>query len=165
MNSISSGLIKSLFTTLENIFDKDQDAKVPSDLLVAFHSVFGNNFSNALDLLDRNSVTVYSGEKSERQCAVVGGSSGKRYTVLVQGHYCPCQSYQYTVIQGRGAQYCKHLLALKLGLAMKRNKLETVSDERIREAFKVENKSKVFLWLSVLIFSSTLHTLFHLKAF
>ena len=132
MSSLTSGLINSLFTTLETIFRKDQDARFPADLMVGFHSVFGNNFSNALDLIDRNSVTVYSGEKSGRQIAVVGGSSGMRYTLLLQGHYCPCQSYQYTVIQGRGARYCKHLLALKLSLAMKRAKLETVSDERIR---------------------------------
>ena len=85
--------------------------------------------------------------KTGRECGVVGVSSGVRYTILLHGHFCSCQYYQYNVMQvtlsrvilvvicitqGKEVLYCKHLLALKLGLLMDKAKVETVSDERVR---------------------------------
>ena len=36
------------------------------------------------------------------------------------------------MIQGKEAQYCKHLLALKLAILMNKVKTETVADDRVR---------------------------------
>ena len=36
------------------------------------------------------------------------------------------------MIQGKEAQYCKHLLALNLAVLMNKVKTETVTDDRVR---------------------------------
>ena len=76
-------------------------------------------------------MTIYKGEMSERQVAVVASSSGSRYTVLLNGRHCHCESFQFTVLEGKGGAYCKHLLALKLGVAMNRVNIEIVNDGRV----------------------------------
>ena len=131
MTSISSKLISSLLASVESHY-KDESGPLPSELLIGLHSVFGSVLSAALDLLDRRSVTVYSARDSGRQVAVVAGSSGLRYTLSLRGHFCPCQAFQYTVLAGRGASHCKHMLALSLGCAMDRVNREIVEDERVR---------------------------------
>ena len=80
----------------------------------------------------RKGITIYKCAKTNREIAVVSGSSGIRYTIFLNGHYCPCPSFQYTVMQGREAYFCKHLLAVKLSLLMKKVNMEIVNDERVR---------------------------------
>ena len=82
-------------------------------------------------IIRRSGVTIYKGEKSGRQVALVVGSSGSRYTLLLHGQHCHCESYQFTVLEGKGGMYCKHLLALKLAVAMNRVSIDIVNDERV----------------------------------
>ena len=82
------------------------------------YSIFGDTVTAALDILDRNKLTVYEGEMSERRCGVVVGSSGLTHVLLLSGQYCSCPSYQYSALRDPGQIYCKHLLAAQLGLAL-----------------------------------------------
>ena len=64
---------------------------------------------------------------------MVSGSTGLRYPLTLRGQHCPCPAHQYTVMGGRGGSHCKHMLALRLGLAMDRVNTETVEDERVMQ--------------------------------
>ena len=48
------------------------------------YSIFGDTVSSALDILDRNKLTVYEGETSQRRCGVVVGSSGLTHVLLTR---------------------------------------------------------------------------------
>ena len=132
MTSVSSKFIKSLLASVEHHCRKDPSRPLPSELYVGLYSVFGKVLAAALEILDRRGVTVFSARDSGRKVAVVAGSSGLRYTLSLRGQHCPCPAHQYTVMAGRGASHCKHMLALRLGLAMARVNCETVEDERVK---------------------------------
>ena len=102
------------------------------DLLLTLHSIFGSLLSSALDLVDRMGVTLVRGEESGREVVTVKGSVGMRYTLLKGSHYCPCPSYQYKVV-GRGDITCKHLLAVRLAMAMQRVNVVTVPDRQVMQ--------------------------------
>ena len=132
-SSTTSTLLNSLIVTISSHCETKDVKSLPSDVFIGLHSIFGNVFKAALDILDRGDLTKYVGEKSGREVAVVGGSkAGTRYTLLLDGQYCGCESYQFSVLRDHGSMYCKHLLALKLGLAMKKFREETVPDQRIQ---------------------------------
>ena len=129
--SMLSMIISRLITTLgESVSTVEKNTSLPKELLLALHSVFGSVLSPALDLVDRGAVTLMRGEERGREVVTVRGSGGMRYTLLMGSHYCPCPSYQYRVV-GRGDMVCKHLLAVRLALAMQRNNVETVPDKQI----------------------------------
>ena len=115
---------------------------LPRELLLALHSVFGSLLSPALDLVDRGAVTLVRGEEGGREVVTVRGSGGLRYTLLRGSHYCPCPSYQYSVV-GRGAIACKHLLAVRLALVMQRNNVETVPDRQVIQLIEELSESTV----------------------
>ena len=132
MTSVSSKFIQSLLASVELHCRKDPSRPLPSELYIGLYSVFGNLLAAALEILDRQGVIVFSARDSGRKVAVVAGSSGLRYTLSLRGQHCPCPAYQYTVMGGRGASHCKHMLALRLGLAMDRVNCEIVEDERVK---------------------------------
>ena len=132
MTSVSHKFINSLLTSVEHHCTKDPSRPLPSELYIGLYSVFGTVLSAALELLDRRAVTVFSARDSGRRVAVVAGFSGLRYNLSLRGQHCPCPAYQYSVMGGRGASHCKHMLALRLGLAMDRVITETVEDERVK---------------------------------
>ena len=127
-SSCLSHTISSMMVTLEE--NMTSNGEMSRDLLLALHSIFGSILVPALDLVDRRAVTLVKGENSGREVITVRGSNGTRYTLLKGCHYCPCPSYQYKVL-GRGDITCKHLLAMRLALAMQRVSVESVQDSQI----------------------------------
>ena len=95
-------------------------------------------------------MTLYRGRESGREVAVVSAT----YTLLPgpAAHFCPCPAFNFSVLGGRGASHCKHLLALRcvssvvfvkfssqynqdisrLGLAMGKVTVEEVDEQRVR---------------------------------
>ena len=82
--------------------------------------------TSALDVLDRKKLTVYMGEKTERQVGVVAGSSGESHLLLLAGEYCTCPSFQFSC-----QLYCKHLLAVKLAQALESVETTVVEDSHV----------------------------------
>jgi predicted nucleic acid-binding Zn finger protein len=116
----------------QSVSDMETTTSLPRELLLALHSIFGSLLSPALDLVDRGAVTLVRGEEGGREVITVRGSGGLRYTLLRGSHYCPCPSYQYRVV-GRGDITCKHLLAVRLAMAMQRNNVENVPDMQVMQ--------------------------------
>ena len=117
-----------MMVTMEQ--DMATTSEISKDLLLSLHSIFGSILVPALDLVDRMAVTLVRGEESGREVIIVRGSNGLKYTLLKNCHYCPCPAYQYKVV-GRGDITCKHLLAVRLAMAMQRINMETVEDRQV----------------------------------
>ncbi|XP_056675669.1 zinc finger SWIM domain-containing protein 7 isoform X4 [Monodelphis domestica] len=92
-------------------------AKVPDELLLALKFLFGPSAVQALDLVDRHSVTRIA-SPSGRIVYQVLGSSGKVYTCFASCHYCSCPAFTFSVLRKSDSLLCKHLLATYLSLAM-----------------------------------------------
>ena len=114
------------------------------ELLLALYSIFGSLLWPALDLVDRMAVSLVRGEVGGREVVTVRGSGGLRYTLLRGSHYCPCPSYQYKVV-GRGDITCKHLLAVRLAVAMQRVNVETVPDSLVIQLIEELVESSVWI--------------------
>ncbi|XP_078669842.1 zinc finger SWIM domain-containing protein 7-like [Branchiostoma floridae x Branchiostoma belcheri] len=100
------------------------------DLLSALQDVFGTSLLSALDIVDRKGVTHVS-SPSGRHLYLVVGSSGRLYTCLPSGLYCPCTYFTYAALMKWEALVCKHVLAVQLSQAMEACQELNVSDEEL----------------------------------
>ncbi|XP_028632366.1 zinc finger SWIM domain-containing protein 7 isoform X2 [Grammomys surdaster] len=73
-------------------------ARIPDELLLSLKFVFGSSAIQALDLVDRESVTLISSPSGRRVYQVLG-SSGKTYTCLASCHYCSCPAFSFSVLR------------------------------------------------------------------
>ncbi|XP_040604769.1 zinc finger SWIM domain-containing protein 7 isoform X2 [Mesocricetus auratus] len=73
-------------------------ARIPDEHLSSLKFVFGSSAIQALDLVDRDSVTLISSPSGRRVYQVLG-SSGKTYTCLASCHYCSCPAFAFSVLR------------------------------------------------------------------
>ncbi|XP_035888833.1 zinc finger SWIM domain-containing protein 7 isoform X1 [Phyllostomus discolor] len=73
-------------------------ARIPDEHLLSLKFVFGSSALQALDLVDRQSITLIS-SPSGRHVYQVLGSSGKMYTCLASCHYCSCPAFAFSVLR------------------------------------------------------------------
>ncbi|CAH1252934.1 ZSWIM7 [Branchiostoma lanceolatum] len=100
------------------------------DLLSALQDVFGSSLLASLDIVDRKGVTHVT-SPSGRHLYLVVGSSGKLYTCLPSGLYCPCSFFTYATLMRGESLVCKHVLAVQLAQAMGALQELSVSDEEL----------------------------------
>jgi predicted nucleic acid-binding Zn finger protein len=129
---LSLTISRMMVTISQSVSSTDTTNTLSKELLLALYSIFGSLLSPALDLVDRMAVSLVRGEEGGREVVTVRGSGGLRYTLLRGSHYCPCPSYQYKVV-GRGDIICKHLLAVRLAMAMQRVNVETVPARQVMQ--------------------------------
>ena len=127
---LSLTIFHMMVTIFQSVSTNDTNSTLSKELLLALYSTFGSLLWPALDLVDRMAVSLVRGEEGGREVVTVRGSGGMMYTLLRGSHYCPCPSYQYKVV-GRGDITCKHLLAVRLAMAMQRVNVETVPDSLV----------------------------------
>ena len=109
--------------------DSEEDSTVPSDeLLLALHVAFPQTLQQALDLVDRNSVTKVV-SASGRELFQVKGSSGRIYTCLMTSEFCTCPSYTYYVLMKEEVLMCKHVLAVYVAQNLQNLNERSVSDD------------------------------------
>ncbi|CAF98509.1 unnamed protein product, partial [Tetraodon nigroviridis] len=128
MRSLLPAVAEQLFQDIEKIYL--ESSQIPDDLLMALRFVFGPCALQALDLVDRRSVTRLS-SPSGRSVFQVTGGSGRSYTCLVSCHYCPCPAFSYSVLRRNDALLCKHILAVYLCRAMGVTRQESVCDQQM----------------------------------
>ncbi|XP_053766975.1 zinc finger SWIM domain-containing protein 7 isoform X2 [Desmodus rotundus] len=78
--------------------EEHQCARVPDEHLLSLKFVFGSSALQALDLVDRQSITLISSPSGRRVYQVLG-SSGKMYTCLTSCHYCSCPAFAFSVLR------------------------------------------------------------------
>ncbi|XP_036924789.1 zinc finger SWIM domain-containing protein 7 isoform X2 [Sturnira hondurensis] len=105
---------------------------VPDEHLLSLKFVFGSSALQALDLIDRQSITLIS-SPSGRHVYQVLGSSGKMYTCLASCHYCSCPAFAFSVIRKSDSLLCKHLLAVYLSWVTGTCQQLSVSDKQLTD--------------------------------
>ncbi|XP_061608590.1 zinc finger SWIM domain-containing protein 7 isoform X1 [Phyllopteryx taeniolatus] len=116
-----------------------ETSQIPDDLLIALKFVFGPCAIQALDLVDRRSVTCLS-SPSGRKAFQVAGASGGLYTCFSSCHYCSCPAFAYAVLRrnegllvriSQEDKHCKHILAVYLCEATGVTRPQSASDEQM----------------------------------
>ncbi|KAG3270224.1 zinc finger SWIM-type containing 7, transcript variant X1 [Ictidomys tridecemlineatus] len=75
-----------------------ETARIPDEHLSSLKFIFGSSAIQALDLVDRQSITLIS-SPSGRHIYQVLGSSGKTYTCMASCHYCSCPAFAFSVLR------------------------------------------------------------------
>ncbi|XP_036054125.1 zinc finger SWIM domain-containing protein 7 [Onychomys torridus] len=112
-------------------------ATIPDEHLSSLKFVFGSSAIQALDLVDRESVTLISSPSGRRVYQVLG-SSGKTYTCLASCHYCSCPAFAFSVLRKGDSLLCKHLLAVYLSQVMRNCQQLSVSDKQLTDLLLME---------------------------
>uniref|UniRef100_A0A8C3WJJ2 Zinc finger SWIM-type containing 7 n=1 Tax=Catagonus wagneri TaxID=51154 RepID=A0A8C3WJJ2_9CETA len=112
-------------------------APISDEHLLSLKFVFGSSAIQALDLADRQSITLIS-SPSGRCIYQVLGSSGKTYMCLASCHYCSCPAFAFSVLQTGDNLLCKHLLAVYLSQAMRTCQQLSVSDKQLTDMLLIE---------------------------
>ncbi|XP_071756895.1 zinc finger SWIM domain-containing protein 7 [Centroberyx gerrardi] len=128
MRSFLPAVAEQLFQDIQKTYH--ETSQIPDDLLIALRFVFGPCALQALDLVDRSSVTCMSSPSGRKAFQVMGGS-GHLYTCFISCHYCPCPAFAYTVLRRNEGLLCKHILAAYLCQAMGVTQQESVSDQHM----------------------------------
>ncbi|KAL0598393.1 Zinc finger SWIM domain-containing protein 7 [Plecturocebus cupreus] len=103
--------------------------------------LFGSSATQALDLVDRQSITLISSPSGRRIYQVLG-SSGKTYTCLASCHYCSCPAFAFSVLRKSDSILCKHLLAVYLSQIMRTCQQLSVSDKQLTDILLMEKKQE-----------------------
>ncbi|CAL8266721.1 unnamed protein product [Merluccius merluccius] len=128
MRSFLPAVAEQLFKDIQKTYE--EKSQIPDDLLIALKFVFGSCAVQALDLVDKHSVTCLSSPSGRKAFQVMGGS-GRLYTCFTSCHYCPCPAFAYTVLRRNEGLLCKHLLGVYLSQAMGLTQQESISDQDI----------------------------------
>ncbi|XP_010386046.1 zinc finger SWIM domain-containing protein 7 isoform X2 [Rhinopithecus roxellana] len=118
-----------------------ENARIPDEYLLSLKFLFGSSATQALDLVDRQSITLIS-SPSGRHAYQVLGSSGKTYTCLASCHYCSCPAFAFSVLRKSDSILCKHLLAVYLSQVMRTCQQLSVSDKQLTDILLMEKKQE-----------------------
>jgi len=125
-------------TIFENLMDAVRNSykehgTLTNDILSVLHSVIPGPLLAALDLIDRQAVTILESPSGRRVYQVIG-SSGTPYICLLSTDYCSCPAYKYAVLTRGDTKYCKHLLSIRLSVAMETCKQQEISNSELTSA-------------------------------
>ncbi|XP_046397437.1 zinc finger SWIM domain-containing protein 7-like [Ischnura elegans] len=130
LNPLMQNVGKTLLNEVEKQYREKEE--MSDDLLLALHSVFGNSFEKALDLLDSSPSSVVFLRSPSKRCVIqVPGSSGATYTIYPGINYCPCPAYNFHVLGKRSRVTCKHVLVAYLSQLMGKSRQIDVSNEEL----------------------------------
>ncbi|XP_004685121.1 PREDICTED: zinc finger SWIM domain-containing protein 7 [Condylura cristata] len=118
-----------------------ESARIPDEHLLSLKFIFGSSAFQALDLVDRQAITLIS-SPSGRNVYQVLGSSGKTYTCLASCHYCSCPAFAFSVLQKSDSLLCKHLLAVYLSQVTQTCQQLSVSDKQLTDILLMEKKQE-----------------------
>ncbi|XP_039083273.1 zinc finger SWIM domain-containing protein 7 [Hyaena hyaena] len=118
-----------------------ENARIPDEHLSSLKFIFGPSAIQALDLVDRQSITLISSPSGRRAYQVLG-SSGKTYTCLASCHYCSCPAFAFSVLRKSDSLLCKHLLAVYLSQVTGTCRQLKVSDRQLTDVLFTEKKQK-----------------------
>eukprot|EP00879_Flechtneria_rotunda_P012810 GHRR01013376.1.p1 GENE.GHRR01013376.1~~GHRR01013376.1.p1 ORF type:complete len:136 (+),score=40.79 GHRR01013376.1:228-635(+) len=109
----------------------DKQGQVTVDQLARMALLLGKNWQKALQVVDQDEVQCFQAENSGRKVFQVQGKNGQYITF--SRTYCSCQAHYYEVVCKAEAPYCKHQLAARLALILKRCPVAVVPDAAMAE--------------------------------
>ncbi|XP_026283251.1 zinc finger SWIM domain-containing protein 7 [Frankliniella occidentalis] len=118
-----------LFGEIERLYS--EEGKFSDESLLALHAVFGAPFERALEMLEKDCVTLLTTANDTRQALQVSGGRGELYTLFPNINFCPCLAYAHQVVTSRIHVSCKHVLAARLSQVMGRTTRKEASPEEV----------------------------------
>lgn len=108
---------------------------VTDEALLSLYSIFGENTTRSLELLDTGKFYFYENTNGLRKLLKIKSKS-EEYTLFHSINYCPCLAFKYQVLSSRKAITCKHVLAGKLAEISGIILTEKVTDEQLSDLIK-----------------------------
>ncbi|XP_040486040.1 zinc finger SWIM domain-containing protein 7 [Ursus maritimus] len=118
-----------------------ENAQIPDEHLLSLKFIFGSSAVQALDLVDRQSITLISSPSGRRVYQVLG-SSRRTYTCLASCHYCSCPAFAFSVLRKNDSLLCKHLLAVYLSQVTRTCRQLQVSDKQLTDILFTKKKQE-----------------------
>jgi len=114
---------------LDNLRKDYEQRSCIEELLLSLNSVFGSTLTeHALELIDDGSVFLIVSHL--RSILQIVGSRGDIYTIMETANFCTCNFFKHQVLKDK-ALCCKHFLAAKVALILKRFKTKNETPEGI----------------------------------
>lgn len=102
----------------------------PRDYL-ELNSLFGTVLSRSLEVLETCVIKHYLSDFVDHPGIIeVFGSTGKSYKFYTGINYCTCPSFTFDVIKHKSQYTCKHNLAARLAIILKR--IQVVKTSRLK---------------------------------
>ncbi|KAK3927167.1 Zinc finger SWIM domain-containing protein 7 [Frankliniella fusca] len=127
--TILPSVTTDLFSEIERMYS--EEGKFSDESLLALHAVFGAPLERALEMLEKDCVTLLTTSNDIRQALQVSGGRGELYTLFPNINFCPCLAYAHQVITSQIHVSCKHVLAAKLSQVMGRTIRKEASPEEV----------------------------------
>jgi predicted nucleic acid-binding Zn finger protein len=136
-----------LITNLEtNLLEKLKETylinqQIPDSLLESLYFFYKNPLLEALHLLDKynqtNCVTEIYNENITRKIYQVIGSTGYYYYLFSNHSFCTCSSFKFNILKNSEYIYCKHIIVIKLSLALNKFNKKLVNETEISDLIKL----------------------------
>lgn len=94
--------------------------------VLELHSLFGTLAHRSLQILDTSTVRYYLCE-NRTPVIIVEGNDTIPYAFYAGCNYCSCDSFKYNVKVHKLQYTCKHNLASRLAIALKREQIVTIT--------------------------------------
>ncbi|KAM9991488.1 hypothetical protein ACTFIZ_004897 [Dictyostelium cf. discoideum] len=97
-----------LLDILKIIFENNKTNTISEETLLSLYYIFDQTIFASLELIDKELITKYVFQPSNRYFYVVEGRKGAKYMCLIQGDYCSCPSFNFSVLLKSDSVYIGH---------------------------------------------------------
>lgn len=94
------------------------NGKISEETLNKLHFIYGPSLYQALDSIDRNEIAFLSTPAGKHVYTVNTSRGPNQYICIQSLNYCTCPFFTYRVLVRGDALICKHLLSVKLAMAL-----------------------------------------------
>ncbi|EAL73499.1 hypothetical protein DDB_G0268092 [Dictyostelium discoideum AX4] len=147
INTSNKNTVK-LLDILKIIFENNKTNTISEETLLSLYYIFDQTIFASLELIDKELITKYVFQPSNRYFYVVEGRKGAKYMCLIQGDYCSCPSFNFSVLLKSDSVYCKHQISSILA--------EIISNVKVIEFDDSEYQSQI-LSIESLSFKTPTH--------
>jgi predicted nucleic acid-binding Zn finger protein len=146
---MSSGNTFKLIDSFEaNLLEKlketySENQQISDSLLESLYFLYKNPLLEALHLLDKYaqdtslSVTEICDESTGRRIYQVTGSTGFTYYLFKTLNFCTCASFKFNILKNFEYIYCKHIIVIKLSIALNKLNRKSVSSTELSDLIKL----------------------------
>lgn len=97
--------------------------------MLELYGIFGDQLRAALDIIDRDKITIYRRAGDNRQYIEITQQKNSIFKLLPNINYCMCAEFREKVIGSRELYTCHHVLAAKLAGLLGKAEIKTSADD------------------------------------
>lgn len=107
--------------------------------LLELNGIFGSVLQVALDLIDREKVTIFRRASDRREYIEIFEHQHAIHKLLPNINYCMCTTFREKVLNTNELYTCGHVLAAKLAILLGKTKVETSPDDAFTYSLQMIN--------------------------